>query len=152
VAPLAMLGFAVFAVIPIALIYAAVENSRAAPGRRPESAIAGLAMGAITSAAAIGFLLLPWFEARRARRTVYALTGARVMRLTRNPDGRVATNVVEPGHPLAIARKEYADGSGDVLIYPMSGSRAQLVLAATPRPREVERLIRSTFDPPVHRG
>jgi hypothetical protein len=122
--------------------------SGAVPIREASSVAAMAALGAALSLAALGALSSPWFAKARARRTVYALTNTRVFALVRSRSGRLQSEVVEPGHPLSIARREHADGSGDVVLYPfLRAPRGQLVLAAAPEPRTLERLIRTTFDP-----
>jgi hypothetical protein len=105
-----------------------------------------LLMGAAVGALALAALANPWYAKARALRTVYAVTGTRVFILVRHASGRVRTDAVEPGHPLAISRREHADGSGDIVLHPLP--RPLLVLAAAPEPRAVERLVRATFDPP----
>jgi hypothetical protein len=123
----------------------------------------GNGMGSVAMMLIVGSLVVfgsvigaatPWRLRQRAARTVYALTDTRVFRLIRDRSGRVQMTVVEPGHPLSVSRREHRDGSGDILLYPSAANRqhAQLSLAATPRPREVERLIRTTFDPPTGRA
>jgi hypothetical protein len=112
------------------------------------SVIFMLFLGAALGALAIAALASPWYAKARALRTIYAVTNTRVLILVRLASGRLRTDAVEPGHPLAINRREHADGSGDIVLHPLP--RPLLVLAAAPEPRAVERLIRATFDPPGH--
>lgn len=112
--------------------------------------IVGLAM----LGGALGVAVQPFLERRRARRTVYAVTSTRVMCLRLSRTGRVQTNVVEPSHPLHLIRREHSGGIGTIYLYPRmqsSGgaiSGASLTLVGVQNPREVERTIRLTFDPP----
>ncbi|MBI1190718.1 MAG: hypothetical protein GC200_08590 [Tepidisphaera sp.] len=96
-------------------------------------------------------LILPFREAARARRTVYAVTPTRVMEVFARKSGLAKVQAVEPGHPLHIQRNDYAADRGDVLLYPRANNHALLKLTGVEKPREVERLIRATFDPPVPR-
>jgi len=112
-------------------------------------AVAFVALGGVVFLGALGALTSPLFARAKARRTVYALTDTRVFIMVRHASGRIHTDVVEPGHPLSISRREHPDGSGDIALYPMARApRAHLLLGATPHPRTAERLIRNTFDPP----
>jgi hypothetical protein len=111
-------------------------------------AVAIIAFGAILGLCALTALAAPLFARAKALRTVYALTNTRVFIVIRSRTGRIHTNAVEPGHPLSISRHEHPDGSGDILLYPGAQGQARLVLAGTLDPRTVERLIRTTFDPP----
>lgn len=86
----------------------------------------------------------------RARRTVYLVTNTRLMTLIVRGK-RMETTSMEPAHPLATHRigthtlgtiSVQAGSRGDAL------SMRFLHIAS---PREVERLIRATFDPPVSR-
>ena len=75
----------------------------------------------------------------------------RVLIVTFDRRGRRRCRSVEPGHPLTLQRIEHRDGSGTILIHPNGAERerrAELVLAGVPSPREVDRLIRRTFNPP----
>jgi hypothetical protein len=100
----------------------------------------------------------PWRARRTAERTVYAVTQRRIVVLRTDRRGRVRIVSLEPTHPMLVVRRENRDGSGDVMI----GRRTRvydhptppphgIVLAATPDPRRVERIIRRTFDPPAAR-
>lgn len=111
-----------------------------------------VAIGLGAALALIGLLSLmwPWFAARRARRTVYAVTSTRVISLLVERAGTVRSSSVEPGHPLSISRRERSLGEGDVHLYPtaVQGRPGMLSLIAIRDAREVERVIRRTFDPP----
>jgi hypothetical protein len=114
------------------------------------SASAGvIGLGIAAALAGTSSLAVPFLAKSRALRTVYALTNTRVFTLVRSRNGTVSTHICEPGHPLTISRKEHPDGTGDIALYPGSQSqRPGLRLAATHDPRTIERLIRTTFDPP----
>jgi hypothetical protein len=101
-------------------------------------------------ASLVGPALLAWSEVRRARRTVYAVTDTRVFRLLVSREGRARVHAVEPGHPLSLSRHDLADGRGDIQLYPSSARSgfASMKLIGIADARSVERLIRSTFDPP----
>lgn len=108
-----------------------------------------IAFGGATAIGGVCALSWPLVVMRRARRTVYALTNTRVFSLVRSSRGTLSSIVCEPGHPLTMSRREHTDGTGDIALYPGAQSpRVALRLAATPDPRTVERLIRTTFDPP----
>jgi|GEM_PF-3116203 len=97
----------------------------------------------------------PRYEAETARRTVYAVTSTRVMSLIMNPNGTVATESVEPGHPMSVARNEMTAELGHVHLYPRVGQQGLsrgISLMNVASPREVERLIRQTFDPVGGKG
>jgi hypothetical protein len=123
---------------------------RTAQGDGMGTVFGTMVVGSLIVAGSLLTLTIPWFSRQKALRTVYAVTDTRVLRLIRSRSGSVQLTAVEPGHPLSISRMEHRDGSGDIALYPSPANRkhAQLTLAATPRPREVERLIRTTFDPP----
>lgn len=126
-----------------------LSDPSSAPIRKSGAADIGamLVIGTLVLAVALGLLLSPWQAKARARRTAHGITNTRVFTLLRHTSGRVRVDAVEPGHPLAISRREHADGTGDIVLHP--GPRPLLLLAATPDPRSVERLIRATFDPPA---
>ncbi|MFM9994604.1 MAG: hypothetical protein ACKVU4_02260 [Phycisphaerales bacterium] len=126
------------------------EVTHAAPERPspPSSVVAAVILSAVVGTCAIAAFTLPWHARRRARRTVYAVTTTRVFILRRHPSGRVNVDLIEPGHPLRITRCDHGDGSGSVSIH-AGAPLSNLVLAAVTEPREVERLIRHTFDPPA---
>jgi hypothetical protein len=108
-------------------------------------------LGGLVALGAVAVLLSPWFAARRARRTVYAVTNTRVMRVVVGRGGAVKSAAVEPGHPLSVSRNEWSPDLGDVHLYPVAiqgQARAMLSLVGVRGPREVERMIRQTFDPP----
>lgn len=97
----------------------------------------------------------PFAERRRAKNIIYAVTNTRVFTVFLHNDARVTTEAVEPGHPLQLLRREHKDGTGDVLLYPRartdqpgSAVTASMILVGVSEPRTVERLIRTTFDPP----
>lgn len=96
----------------------------------------------------------PFAERRRAKNTIYALTNTRVFTVLLHNDGRVKAEAVEPAHPLQLLRREHKDGTGDVLLYPRGHNQsggtltASMTLIGVSDPRTVERLIRTTFDPP----
>jgi hypothetical protein len=118
-----------------------------------------LAMFAVIGAGMLGVgivsLGFPFRERRGALRTVYAVTSTRIMVLLLDRNGRARTNVVEPSHPLHLSRREHARGIGTIYVYPRaqgtnngSAAGASLTLVGVQNPREVERTIRLTFDPP----
>lgn len=105
--------------------------------------------GCIIVAAGLSCLCGPWFAAKRARRTIHALTNTRILTITINAPGRVSVNAVEPGHPLHITRTDLAGNLGDLTLYPQPrANTGLLVMRSIPDPRTAERLIRATFDPP----
>lgn len=86
----------------------------------------------------------------RARRTVYAVTNTRILSLSFETSGLARCSSLEPRHPLALRRTENRDGSGTVLVHPSPSGEtrsAGIALVGVPNPREVDRLIRKTFDP-----
>jgi hypothetical protein len=111
-----------------------------------------VALGMI--AAAIGSAFYPNVARRKAGRIVYAVTTTRIISLHRSPTGHVQSDIVEPSHPLHLARREHDGGIGTICVYPRlqsSGNAipsSSLVLIGVQNPREVERTIRMTFDPP----
>lgn len=97
----------------------------------------------------------PWRARAAARRTVYAVTTTRILELVLSsnaPDATTRTQAIEPGHPLHIQRTTRADSRGDILLYPRTNNQAQLTLVGVTNAREVERIIRTTFDPPGPRS
>ncbi len=109
----------------------------------------GLLGTAIFSAGAVGGPLFLVSIHRAATRTVYALTDTRVFSVVLNRRGLARISSMEPGHPLFINRSEGRNGRGDIHLYPGRGQQgAAMSLIGVERPRDVERLIRSTFDPP----
>jgi hypothetical protein len=112
-----------------------------------------IAMGVISGFVTIGInvmvLLVLRHAADEARHTAYALTNSRVLRLTLSKKQRVVLDAVEPGHPLHLRRTDIGDGRGDIALDPRFGNQpARLTLIGVDKAREVERLIRATFDPP----
>ncbi len=108
----------------------------------------GTALG--FGAASVASLVAAIVHHGRARRAVYALTDTRIIVLSFDPDGRTRCRSLEPRHPLSIQRTEHRDGSGTVLVHPSLNGEARsagIALVGVPMPREVDRLIRKTFDP-----
>ncbi|MBC7773614.1 MAG: hypothetical protein H7210_14050 [Pyrinomonadaceae bacterium] len=106
----------------------------------------------IVALSVVGPFAYVFSAGRRARRTVYALTGTRVFKLWLDGRARARVFAVEPGHPLSLSRHDLGDGVGDINLYPSqsrsSSSRiALLQLIGVAQARKVERLIRATFDP-----
>lgn len=92
----------------------------------------------------------PWRARDTARRTVYTVTNTRVLELvlsSTRPDASTRIQAVEPGHPLHIRRTTNPDGRGDIFLYPSGSNSAKLTLIGVADSREVERIIRTTFDP-----
>jgi hypothetical protein len=156
----ALLAAGVLAFIATMILIGSLKTlyeGRASPGPEfpefyPAAPLLGVTLAGAVYLCAAASLTGPWCARAKAARTVYALTNTRVMSFVRSRSGRVNALTIEPGHPLAIGRKEQADGSGDIVLYPGPEARTgKLVLTATPDPRAVERLIRMTFDPP-HTG
>lgn len=93
----------------------------------------------------------PWRAIAAAKRTIYAVTNTRVLELilsSTEPDASTTIQAVEPGHPLHIRRTTEANGEGNILLYPRGGNLGQITLIGVSNSREVERIIRTTFDPP----
>jgi hypothetical protein len=110
----------------------------------------GIFGGGIMAAGLVGGPLLLAAVHREARHTVHALTNTRVLTVTLSRRGLPRTTSVEPGHPLHVTRRETRDGLGDILLYPTRGQQgATMSLVGIQHAREVERLIRTTFDPPI---
>ncbi len=113
------------------------------PGQAPPSLGAVRSAFALSSAfglAALACLASPAWQRARARRTVYALTNTRLLVLRRGCRNTARTEVLEPSHPLNLARRDYPDGSGDIRMYPQSPNQPpKLLLAAVVGPREIER-------------
>lgn len=120
----------------------------------PRSSVWGL-LGA--AAMALGLYGVVFWSAKeafsqigRARRTVFAVTHTRILSLSFDLDGRVRCTSLEPRHPLALRRSENRDGSGTVQVHPSPSGESRyagIALVGVPGPREVDRLIRKTFDP-----
>lgn len=120
--------------------------------------IAGAFAVTLMFAGVLAGIVGPLHQASMARRTIHALTPTRIVTIRLSRRGVPSVEAIEPGHPLHIRRRMLASGPGgglgDVLIYPRShdsgslGSKAQLALYGITDAREVERLIRVTFDPP----
>jgi hypothetical protein len=156
-AGLGFIGFGSMLMYPAWMTWREVGGMSGNAGSQPAvgSVYAIVALGALLMAGGLWGLLSPWRESRRARRTVYAVTSTRVLQITVSKSGVVTAAAVEPGHPLSISRKERSPSVGDVFLYPvaMQGQpRALLSLLGVREPREVERIIRRTFDPPVAGG
>jgi hypothetical protein len=158
--PGAIVGSLLFSGGAVAVAFACRHLWREATGVIPVAIGAKPSMGGVYALAAFAafFLLIallcalmPWFARAKARRTIYGLTDTRVMKVVLGRSGNVATEAVEPAHPLAISRQDHAPSLGDVFIYPRQASGrtfGQIALMGVENPREVERLIRHTFDPP----
>lgn len=153
-----LIGAGVLTVIAAMILFASYKTLREGwsspatdrPEFFPTAPLLGVALAVAGFLAALASLSGPWFARARAARTVYALTNTRVMTFIKKRSGAIDALAIEPGHPLAIGRKEYGDGSGDIVLYPApEGRLGRFLLAATPDPRAVERLIRTTFDPPT---
>lgn len=116
---------------------------------------ASLTLGAaILLASIVGPPIALMVSLRRARRTVYALTTTRVLRLSLSARGLPRTLALEPSHPLSIARHATDANRGDILLYPSgappsSRGMCQFALIGVADARRVERLIRATFEPPA---
>jgi hypothetical protein len=112
-----------------------------------------LALGwTVIAAGLAGPPLLTWNEVRKARRTVYALTGTRVFTLLVGRAGRARVHSVEPGHPLSLSRTDHSDGRGDITLHSSAAAASRgpsMRLIGVADARHVERLIRATFDPPT---
>jgi hypothetical protein len=158
--PGAIVGFVLFGGGAVATGFACRHLWREATGLVPVAMGSKPSIGGVYALAAFGafFLLIavlcalmPWFARAKARRTIYGLTDTRVMKVVVGRSGNVATEAVEPAHPLAIARQDHGPLLGDVFVYPRQASGrtfGQIALMGVENPREVERLIRHTFDPP----
>lgn len=111
-----------------------------------DPAINQAAMGALFL---ISSVVGPWIAAclarAEARRTIYALTNTRLIRIQLSRKGEPKVFSVEPGHPLSIQRTLHPNGRGDIHLYPPAGL---MQFIGIEEPRNVERLIRETFDPP----
>ncbi|MBX3359206.1 MAG: hypothetical protein KF745_12355 [Phycisphaeraceae bacterium] len=122
------------------------------PGDRPTNSAVwwSASLGTFFTLFSLAVALAPWYSARQARRTVYALTTTRVLKLEVKRPQRAILDALEPDHPLQIRRVDIGDGRGDVLLYP-GGQRghARMTLTGITDARQVERLIRATFDPPM---
>jgi hypothetical protein len=155
--------FGGFAILPIAGFVSTmreIADSKALGATGPSDLPTGMliALGCLLvffPALAIASARRPFAERRRARNIIYAVTNTRVFTVFLHNDARVTTEAVEPGHPLQLLRREHKDGTGDVLLYPRARSdqpgsavTASMILVGVPDPRTVERLIRTTFDPP----
>lgn len=127
-------------------------------GRPPTltSVYMSTAVGVLLLAVAAWSFLGPSRAAAAARRTIYALTPTRVVVLRLLRGGQTRIEAIEPGHPLHIHRTSGPDGRGDVLLYPpavrTNMDRGSMVLQGVADARNVERMIRETFDPPSGRS
>lgn len=87
---------------------------------------------------------------RSAARTAYAVTSSRVLSVQLGRRGVPRVTSVEPAHPLVITRSDAQQGQGDIHLYPDRSRQHQGAISfiGVEDARAVERLIRSTFDPP----
>ncbi len=123
-------------------------------GEQPRYTMVWITLG-FASLMGVGVLCvacLPWWAAERARRTVFAVTSTRIITLEVNED-RSLVRSLEPGHPLHIQRTDVGGSVGNITLYPHTGQRSgggigALSLIGVSEARQVERLIRATFDPP----
>ncbi len=84
---------------------------------------------------------------RESRRIIYGLTNTRLLSLRLSDKGLAQITSLEPAHPLDITRDEHKDGRGTLKVQRV-GASALLTLTGIESPREVDLLIRETFDPP----
>lgn len=91
----------------------------------------------------------PWAKESAARRTIYAVTRTRVLKVVVSGRGVPTVTAVEPSHPLHLRREGLDTNKGDILLYPRSADKtsSMLTLEAINDARTVERLIRQCFDP-----
>lgn len=91
----------------------------------------------------------PWLMASTARRTAYAVTRTRVLKIVLSRRGQPSVNSVEPAHPLHMRRQGLESEHGDIHLYPGAGRNGGTILSleAVNDARTVERLIRQCFDP-----
>lgn len=110
----------------------------------------GLIVGSL---ALILILLMPFIYWRsmlgRARSTVYAITPTRVLELRLARGGVARVKSLEPSHPLDITRRDFPNGEGNLMLYPLVGnpSQCKLTLVGITSPREVDRVLRGAFNP-----
>jgi len=136
-------------------VFAGSEEARGVPEAARELRtviIVASLIGVVLATMGLAVALGPFVHRRRARRTVYAVTLTRVLRVILKTDGRAHVTQVEPGHPLAIMRKDHTDGTGEIYLYPSPRPQggpmsASLHIEAVHEPRTVDRAIRATFDP-----
>lgn len=149
-------SFTAFAILPIVVFVSTMREVAESKLDMPFGMIITLGcLLVIFLALAVSTATLPFAERRRARNTIYALTNTRVFTVLLHNDGRVKAEAVEPAHPLQLLRREHKDRTGDILLYPRGRSdqpgstvTASMTLVGVADPRTVERLIRTTFDPP----
>ncbi len=158
--PGAFVGGLFFTAAAVGIGFACRHFWREFAGLEPITATSKPSLGSVYALGAFGVFslfiavlcaLMPWIARAKARRTIYGLTDTRVMKVVVGRGGNVATEAVEPAHPLAIARQDHGPALGDVFVYPRQASGrtfGQIALVGVENPREVERLIRHTFDPP----
>ena len=156
-----LLVVVVFGFMAVAVSVATVQTVRelqavkaTAGVATPRPTVWGLIGGVVGVLCLYGVLAWVVLEAisviGRARRTVYAVTNTRILSLSFETSGRARCSSLEPRHPLALRRTENRDGSGTVLVHPSPSGEtrsAGIALVGVPQPREVDRLIRKTFDP-----
>lgn len=123
-------------------------------GQRPDyfAVWMSVAFATFMAVLAVCCASLPWSAAREARRTVYAVTSTRILKLE-IVRGHARVRSLEPGHPLHIQRSDVGGSVGDIILHPHTGERSgggigALSLIGVSKARQVERLIRATFDPP----
>ena len=101
----------------------------------------------------IGFAMLgsPFWAARTARDTAYAITNRRVLTITMNGKTRKVDQWV-PQNASDLERMEKADGTGDLTLLKRMGRDSdgdacvdKKTLSGIPDVRAVERLVRETF-------
>lgn len=100
-------------------------------------------------AAMVFVAVQPWKAAARARRTIYAITSTRLMSVEVRRHGRTHIIAVEPAHPLYTIRTDTGTQRGNIALLRGHGAQPIIRLQGVSNPREVERLIRATFDPPA---
>jgi hypothetical protein len=153
-------GFAILPIVGFVSTMREVADSKSMDASGPSDLPTGMlilfgCLLVLLAALVVTAMRHPFAERRRAKNTIYALTNTRVFTVLLHNDGRVKAEAVEPGHPLRIQRREHKDRTGDILLYPRGQSdqpgsavTASLTLIGVSDPRTVERLIRTTFDPP----
>ncbi|MBY0312356.1 MAG: hypothetical protein K2W85_09825 [Phycisphaerales bacterium] len=93
--------------------------------------------------------MVPWIMQSVARRTIFAVTRTRVLKVVLSRRGVPTVSAVEPGHPLHLRRKGLEMDKGDIHLYPQPSGKgtSMLTIEAINDARTVERLIRQCFDP-----
>jgi len=64
----------------------------------------------------IGMLSSPWWARRSARRSVYVITDRRAIIFRSGWRGAMNVRSFEPAHLTDLQRKQYQDGSGDLIL------------------------------------